>query len=48
MFGTGRLFLAGGVGAIAGVGGVLATQEIIKKKKTGSAEHGEDKAQAEE
>jgi hypothetical protein len=48
MFGTGLLFLAGGVGAIAGVGGVLATQEIIKKKKTVSAEHGEDKAQAEE
>jgi hypothetical protein len=34
MFGTGSLFLAGGVGVIAGVGGVLATQEIIKKKKS--------------
>ena len=34
MFGTGFLFLAGGIGAIAGVGGVLATQEIIKKKKS--------------
>ena len=48
MFGAGFLFLAGGVGVIAGVGGVLATQEIIKKKKTGSAEQGEDTAQAEE
>ena len=40
MFGTGFLFLAGGIGAIAGVGGVLATQEIIKKKKSkeGSSE----------
>ena len=34
MFGAGFLFLAGGIGAIAGVGGVLATQEIIKKKKS--------------
>ena len=48
MFGAGFLFLAGGIGVIAGVGGVLATQEIIKKKKTGSAEQGEDTAQAEE
>ena len=48
MFGAGFLFLAGGIGAIAGVGGVLATQEIIKRKKTGSAEQGEDIAQAEE
>ena len=34
MFGAGFLFLAGGIGAIAGVGGVLATQKIIKKKKS--------------
>ena len=47
MFGAGYLVLAGGVGAIAGVGGVLATQEIIKKKKTGSAEQSEDTTQAE-
>ena len=42
MFGTGFLFLAGGIGAIAGVGGVLATQEIIKKKK--SKEEGSEPA----
>ena len=48
MFGVGFLFLAGGIGAIAGVGGVLETQEIIKKKKSGSAAQGEDTAQAEE
>jgi hypothetical protein len=33
MFGTGFLVLAGGVGVIAGVGGVLATQGILKEKK---------------
>ena len=34
MFGSGFLALAGGVGVIVGVGGVLATQEILKKKKS--------------
>ena len=34
MFGAGYLILAGGVGVIAGVGGLLATQEIYKKKKS--------------
>ena len=33
MFGTGFLVLAGGIGAIAGIGGTLATYEIVKKKK---------------
>ncbi len=34
MFGTGFLVLAGGIGVIAGVGGVLAAQGIAKKKKS--------------
>ena len=34
MLGAGFLFLAGGVGVVAGVGGVLATQQILKKKKS--------------
>ena len=33
MVGTGFIFLAGGIGVIAGVGGLLATQEILKKKR---------------
>ena len=33
MFGTGFLVLAGGIGAIAGIGGTLATYEIVKKKR---------------
>ena len=36
MFGAGFLFLAGGIGVVAGVGGLLATQGIIKKKKSKS------------
>jgi hypothetical protein len=39
------LVLAGGIGVIAGVGGVLATQEIIKKKKS---EEMPEKARAED
>ena len=34
MFGTGFLFLAGGVGVVFGIGGMLATNEILKKKKS--------------
>ena len=37
MFGTGFLFLAGGIGAIAGIGGTLATLEMWKKKKSKAA-----------
>ena len=33
MFGAGFLFLAGGIGIIAGVGGTLATHGILKKRK---------------
>ena len=33
MFGTGFIFLAGGVGAVAGIGGTLGTLELMKKKK---------------
>ena len=33
VFGTGFIVLAGGIGAIAGIGGTLATQSIIAKKK---------------
>ena len=33
VFSTGYLVLAGGVGALVGVGGVLGTQAIIKRKK---------------
>ena len=36
MFGTGFLFLAGGIGVIAGVGGLLATQTVLKKKRSGA------------
>ena len=35
MFSAGFLILAGGIGAVAGVGGTVATYEIIKKKKRG-------------
>lgn len=34
MFGAGYLLLAGAIGAIAGIGGLLATQGIVKKKKS--------------
>ena len=34
MFGAGFLFLAGGIGAAAGVGGTLATYGIAKRKKS--------------
>ena len=34
MFSNGFLFLAGGVGAIVGVGGTLVTQTLLKKKKS--------------
>ena len=34
MFGTGFLFLAGGVGAVLGIGGTLGTLQIVKKKKS--------------
>ena len=33
MVGTGFIFLAGGVGAVAGIGGTLGTLELMKKKK---------------
>ena len=33
MFGAGYLLLAGGIGAAVGIGGTIATQSIIKKKK---------------
>ena len=36
VIGTGFIFLAGGIGVIAGVGGVLATQGVLKKKKSQS------------
>ena len=36
MVGAGFLFLAGGVGAILGVGGTFATQELLKRKKSKS------------
>ena len=34
MFGRGLLIIAGGVGLVAGIGGTIASHEIIKKKKT--------------
>ena len=34
MFGTGFLFLAGGIGLVVGVGGTLGTLKIMKKKKS--------------
>ena len=34
MFGTGFLFLAGGIGAALGVGGTIVTQGLLKKKKS--------------
>jgi hypothetical protein len=34
MFGTGFLFLAGGIGAALGVGGTIVTQGFLKKKKS--------------
>jgi hypothetical protein len=36
VIGMGFIFLAGGIGVIAGVGGVLATQGVLKKKKSQS------------
>ena len=36
MFGAGWFFLAGGIGLIAGVGGTIATQGMMKKKKSKS------------
>ena len=38
MFGAGFLALAGGIGAIAGIGGTLAAQGIAKKKKSNNDE----------
>ena len=38
MFGTGFWLIAGGIGAVAGVGGTLATQSLLKKAKTKSVE----------
>ena len=38
MFGTGMLVLAGGIGAIAGIGGTLATVGIVNKKKKAKAD----------
>ena len=40
MFGAGYLFLAGGIGAVVGIGGTLATKGILNKKKSkaGSAD----------
>ena len=35
MFGTGFVFLAGGIGLIAGIGGTLAAQGVANKKKKG-------------
>ena len=34
MFGTGFLILAGGIGAALGIGGTVATYEIVKRKKS--------------
>ena len=34
IFGTGFIFLAGGVGAVAGIGGTLGTLELMKKRKS--------------
>ena len=34
MFGAGFLFLAGGIGAVIGIGGTVLTQGLVKKKKT--------------
>ena len=34
VFGTGFLFLAGGIGTVVGIGATLATQGIVKKKKS--------------
>ena len=36
MFGTGFLFLAGGIGVALGVGGTLGTLKMMKKKKSGA------------
>ena len=36
MLGAGYLFLAGGIGALLGIGGMLATQGMMKKKKHGA------------
>ena len=33
MFGAGYWFLAGGIGAAVGIGGTIATQSLIKKKR---------------
>jgi hypothetical protein len=34
MFGEGFLFLAGGVGVALGIGGTIATNGFLKKKKS--------------
>ena len=35
MLGAGYIFLAGGIGALLGIGGTVATYSVMKKKKTG-------------
>ena len=38
VFGAGFLFLAGGIGLIAGIGGTIATKSMLKKKKADTKE----------
>ena len=38
MLGAGYIFLAGGIGALLGIGGTVATYSVMKKKKIGNAE----------
>ena len=40
VFSKGLLIIAGGIGAIAGIGGVICTQDIIKKKKASAEKKG--------
>ena len=37
VFGTGFIFLAGGLGAIAGIGGTICTQKFVERKKSKAA-----------
>ena len=46
VFSTGFIFLAGGIGIAAGVGGTIATQKIIKKKKSSADTGAEVKTEA--
>ena len=42
IFGTGFWLIAGGMGALVGVGGTLGTQSLLKKKKEGAADSSAD------